>query len=94
MSISSEDRVANRDRHPFRRGKDVGRNRLRAGAHIDPCNRIAGSYRGSSRARDALVAHGLHRDDGSTDSIASGCRLLSAFDAPLFAARAGRAYAP
>ena len=93
MSISNEDheRIASAIRSC--RGKDLGRNRLRAGADILPRNGIAGSYCRGSRARAAMVADDLHRDDGSPDFIAAGYRIFSAFDAPLFAARPGRAYA-
>ena len=84
---------ADRKCHSFCRGKDLRRNRLRAHADIRACHSVAGVYRGGSRACDALVADGLHRDYGSTNFIAAGYRFFGPISISLFAACPGRAYA-
>ena len=84
---------ANCERHSFCRGKDVGPNRLRAGADILPHHGIARLYRRCRRTRNALVADDLHGDDSSPDSVAAGRRIFSAFDAFLPTARADCPYA-
>src|SRR6478672_237163 len=66
---------------------------MRTGADVISCDRVAGFYRGGCCACIAVVAHGIHRDDGLSDAIAASYRVRDAPRGALLAARSGRAYA-